>query len=129
VGLLQVRKLVQHQAWGNTGGVGDSTVYKELRQDRTMWVCDQIPLTRLALDQTESTEERRAWLIGRSRDVPSSQPIAKRTVVARIVEYGHGLKSRVLPPDRVHSFDEQPAPKKPAPRPLPRKPAASTTRR
>jgi hypothetical protein len=133
LGLLQVRKVVQHQKWGNTGGLGDSTVYKELHQDRTMWVCDRIPLTRLALDQTESSEERRAWLIGRSRDVPSSQPIAKTTVVARIVEYGHGLKSRVLPPERVHSFDDGPAPKKPVPhappRATPRKTAGGTANR
>ena len=83
MGLLHTRKILQHQSWGNSGGIGDSTVYKELHEERTLWTCDDVPMTRLARDETVNSETRRAWLIGRSRDVPSSQPIAKTTVVAR----------------------------------------------
>ena len=127
-GLFHARKVVQHQSWGNNGGIGDSTVYKELHEDRTMWISDGIPMTRIARDQTDNSETRRALLFVRSSDFPSSQPIAKTTVVARLLEYGHGLHSRILPPDRVHSFDDAPAAKKPAPRPLPRQPVGGTTR-
>jgi hypothetical protein len=129
VGLLHARKVAQHQSWGNTGGIGDSTVYKELHENRTLWLSDDVPMTRLARDETENTETRRAWLIGRSRDVPASQPIAKTVVVARLLGYGHGLKSRILPPDRVHSFDDPPAPKKPVPHAMPRKIAGGARRK
>ncbi len=127
-GLLHAHKLVRHQTWGNNGGIGDSTVYKELHEDRTMWICGDVPLTRLARDETENSETRRAWLIGRSRDVPASQPIAKTVVVARLVGYGHGLQSRVLPADRVHSFDDPPVARKPAPGARPKSAAGGVRR-
>jgi hypothetical protein len=112
MGILKGIKVETHQAWGRSGGRGDSTTYEEVHEDRTQWVCDQVPLTGFALEVTKSSETRRSWLIGRSKDAGPAHQVSGGTVTARLIGYGHGLKSIALPADRVHSFDEAPAGRK-----------------
>jgi hypothetical protein len=114
LGLLHAEKTTLHRAWGNTGGSGDSTVYKEITEDRTQWFANEVPITRLAHEETWSHESRRSWLIGRSQEGRPALVVGGSGVVARVIGYGHGLASKMLPADRVHTFEQLEAAKKPA---------------
>lgn len=122
MGVLPTRKLVIHEGWGNTGGSGDSTIYKEIRQDRTRWLTDQVPITHCAKEQMDALQTMKAWLIGRSREAAPATPLEGGTVSARLIEYGHGLQAKLLPAERRKSFEQLAAEASP-------KRAAGTARR
>jgi hypothetical protein len=128
-GTLHALKVEMHQAWGKSGGRGDSTIYEELREDRTQWISGDIPLTHSALEETKATRTRRAWLIGRSTDAPPALLISSSVYTARVIGYGRGLKSLVLPPERARSFDDPPAVKRSAPAARPRTTSGGARRR
>lgn len=129
MGVLKGPKVEMHQAWGRYGGRGDSTTYDEVHEDRTQWTCDQVPLTGFALEVTKTSETRRSWLIGRSKDAAPARQVSGSTVTARLIGYGHGLQSTALPADRVHSFDDRPAGAKRAPAARPRSATGGAKRR
>jgi hypothetical protein len=128
-GTLRALKVLTHQAWSRTSTRGDSTIYEEIREDRTQWICGEIPLTRCALEETRTARTRRAWLIGHSGEAAREQVVVSGITTARILGYGHGLKSLALPADRVHSFDDPPAGKRTAPAARPRTTSGGARRR
>lgn len=101
-------KVLLKQGTGATQSVGDSSVYQELRENRTSFVSMQIPLTHLVREDIETMAARKAWLIGRSGD---ATPLATRDRAlgsARIVAMGHGgLSARMVPEPYRYTLEEQ----------------------
>jgi hypothetical protein len=95
---VTVNKVLLRQGKGVTSAVGDSTVYTELREDRTSWYTDEVPITHLAREDIVTTSSRKAWLVGRSGD---ATPLAIRdrgVGSATLIDYGHGgLEARMVP--------------------------------
>jgi hypothetical protein len=128
MGTLRATKVVTHISSSRNSGRGDSASFREVREDRAQWICNDVPMTSFALEETRSTETRRAWLIGRSKDSAPVQVVSAGTVTARLIGFGHGLRSRALPADRIRSFDDPPPGRQRAPAGRPR-PAAGGVRR
>jgi hypothetical protein len=118
-GLFETRKVLLQQGKGVTQDVGDSTTYTELREDRTSWYTDVIPITHLAREDLTTTFARKAWLAGRSGDALQLNIKDRGTGTARLIDFGHGLEGRLVPKHLRRSLAEQKAAARPK--------AASTT--
>ncbi len=108
--VLQARRLRIEQGKSLTQTVGDSTVYVENRESRLRWRSPQVPITHMAREETRDTQGRRAWKIGYSNDALPMNVKETSFTTARIVAWGHGLTSRILPPERRTSLAPQGAP-------------------
>jgi hypothetical protein len=129
LGTFRSPVIVARSAWGKAGGSGDSTVYKERRDDHTTWNAPEIPLTGNVRDEMWMRETRRTWMVGHSKESTPEVLVGARHVVARLVGYGHGLKSRLLPPSRAHGFDDAPPARRSAAAVRPRPAAGGAARR
>ncbi|MEK7330027.1 MAG: hypothetical protein AAB290_06805 [Candidatus Eisenbacteria bacterium] len=95
---------------------GDSTVYFERTEDYTHWWSDTIPITSLVRVDQEDTQRRRVWMIGESQDAPLR--IAERAIGStELVDFGTGMKPRLVPERFQRPLSEQraPRPKRPPP--------------
>ncbi len=110
-------KVVLKQGTGTTQSVGDSSIYQELREDRTSFYTNDVPITHLAREDIETTANRRAWLIGRSGDGAPLTIRDKGLGTARLIGYGSGLSGRILPDHLRFSIAEQVARSRAASRP------------
>jgi len=102
-------KVVMKQGTGATQSVGDSSVYTEVRENRTSWYTLDVPITHLAREDIESINARKSWLIGRSGD---ATPLAIRDRglgSARLIDFGHGASARIVPERLRHTIAEQEA--------------------
>jgi hypothetical protein len=116
-GLFEARKVMLQQGKGVTQDVGDSTMYTELREDRTSWYTDLVPITHLAREDITTTSSRKAWLTGRSGDALNLNIRDRGTGTARLIDCGHGMEPRILPKHLRRSLAEQQAASRPkAPR-------------
>ena len=100
-------KVVMRQGTGATQSVGDSSVYTEVRENRTSWYTVAVPITHLVREDIESINARKSWLIGRSGD---ATPLAIRDRglgSARLVDFGHGATARLVPERLRHTIAEQ----------------------
>jgi hypothetical protein len=115
LGLIHARHVDIMTGKQATRTEGDSTVYLENRETRSRWLAPEVAITRVAREDTRTTSGRRAWKLGYSRE--SGPMIVKETSVvsARVVEAGHGLKARLVPPARATSFEQQAAARRAAP--------------
>ena len=116
-GTFQAMKVLFQQGTGATQSVGDSSVYTEVRENRTSWYTMEVPVTHLAREDVESINARKSWLIGRSGD---ATPLATRDRglgSARLVDCGHGMEARLLPVRLRRSIAEQVAAERAAARP------------
>lgn len=104
VGLFQTRKVSIREGTGVTSNLPDSTLYTEVRENRMTWVTMQVPISHIAREDIESTVARRSWQLGRSADAAPLRLLERGTGSARLIGYGHGLASRVLPKDRQKSL-------------------------
>lgn len=118
-GMFEARKVLLQQGKGVTQDVGDSTMYTELREDRTSWYTDDIPITHLAREDITTTNARKTWLQGRSGDALQLNIRDRGVGSARLIDFGHGMAPRILPPHLRRSLAEQQA--------AARKPAARAT--
>jgi hypothetical protein len=101
-----------------TSTVGDSTIYFELTEDHTHWWSDKIPLTSLVRVYQEDTQRRRVWMVGESQNAPLR--IVEQAIGSTdLVDFGNGMKSRLVPERLQRPLSEQrgPHPKAPAPPP------------
>ena len=124
-GSFKPLKVMMKQGTGATQSVGDSSVYTEVRENRTSWYTLQVPITHLAREDIESINARKSWLIGRSGD---ATPLAIRDRglgSARLIDFGHGASARLVPERLRHTIAEQVAAEKLAVKSA--KPAAKTT--
>jgi hypothetical protein len=95
---------------GITESHGDSTFYQELRENRDVYYSDDVPVTRLVRESIETSQEKRSWMIGRSQEGSPLRLVERGAGTARLIEYGSGLKPRLLPMSMYKSFADRVAP-------------------
>jgi len=101
-------KVLLKQGTGATQSVGDSSVYQEVRENRTSHFSMQVPLTHLVREDVESISARKAWLIGRSGDATPLATRDRALGTARLIAMGHGdLKARMVPEQYRATIAEQ----------------------
>ena len=119
-GLYQAHKVLFRQGTGTTQTVGDSTIYTELREDRTSWYVDEIPITHLGREDIETSAGRKTWMLGRSGESRTLNVMDRGRGSARLIDFGHGgLEPKLLPPYLRHTIAEQAAAERAASRPKP----------
>jgi len=108
-GTFKPVKVLMKQGTGATQSVGDSSIYTEVREDRTSWYTLDVPITHLAREDIESINAHKSWLIGRSGD---ATPLAIRDRglgSARLIDFGRGATARIVPERLRHTIAEQEA--------------------
>jgi len=136
-GVFKGLKVLMKQGTGATQSVGDSSLYTEVRENRTSWYSLEVPITHLVREDIESINAHKSWMIGRSGE---ATPLAIRDRglgSARLIDFGHGRSARLVPEHLRHTIAEQAAAEKAAtkaaakstaPRSAPaKKPASSGT--
>ena len=112
-------KIRTRQGKSTTRDVGDSTDYTEVWDIRTGFMNPKIPITSLAREEIETSYQQRKWQIGRSENAPPLRYLDRSLGEARLVDYGSGLKSRMLPESMQKSLPSRRAgtgaPAKPKP--------------
>jgi hypothetical protein len=121
-GTFKTLKVVLHEGTGATQAVGDSSIYTELRENRTSWFTEEVPITHLAREDIETISSGKSWLLGRSADATALHIRDRGLGSARLLEFGHGLEARLIPKRLRHTIAEQVAMERAAAKP---KPAAS----
>jgi len=130
-GRFEPLKVLMKQGTGATQSVGDSSIYTEVRENRTSWYTLDVPITHLAREDIESINARKSWLIGRSGD---ATPLAIRDRglgSARLIDFGHGATAHILPKRLQRTIAQQVAAENAAAKPkstkgTAAKPASST---
>lgn len=125
-GTFKTLKVLLKQGTGVTQTVGDSSVYNEVRENRTSWYTDEVPITHVAREDVESIAAKKSWLVGRSGDALTLNIRDRGLGSARLLDYGHGLEARLVPERLRRSIAEQVAAERTAARP---KPAAAKPKR
>ena len=116
-GTFKPLKVLMKQGTGATQMVGDSSLYTEVRENRTSWYTLEVPITHLAREDIESINAHKSWLTGRSGD---ALPLAIRDRglgSARLVDFGHGASARLVPERLRHTIAQQAAAEKAAAKP------------
>ena len=130
-GTFTVDKVLMKQGKGVTSALGDSTVYTELREDRTSYYSSQVPITRLVREDIATGSSRKAWLIGRSGDATPMTVRDRGEGSALLLDFGHGGKEPRMVPKKLQkplsskataTTASQPAKPKPAAKPTSAKP-------
>jgi hypothetical protein len=85
------------QGVGTTQETGDSTVYTENRENRTVFTNLDVPITHIAKEDIERLYHRRAWQRGRSGEGAPIALVEQALGAARLIEYGEGEKPRLTP--------------------------------
>ena len=108
-GVFKAMKVLMKQGKGATQSVGDSSVYTEVRENRTSFYATEVPITHLVREDIESINARKTWPIGRSGE---ALPLAIRDRglgSARLVDFGHNGTARLVPERLRHTIAEQAA--------------------
>jgi len=116
-GTFKPLKVLMKQGTGATQMVGDSSLYTEVRENRTSWYTLEVPITHLAREDIESINAHKSWLTGRSGD---ALPLAIRDRglgSARLIDFGHGATARLVPERLRHTIAQQVAAEKAAAKP------------
>jgi hypothetical protein len=116
-GTFKPLKVLMKQGTGATQMVGDSSLYTEVRENRTSWYTLEVPITHLAREDIESINAHKSWLTGRSGD---ALPLAIRDRglgTARLIDFGHGATARLVPERLRHTIPQQVAAEKAAAKP------------
>jgi hypothetical protein len=101
----------------------DSTVRTETRETRVTYYSPDIPVTGLARETVDRSIKRRTWAIGRSQEASPLNTMDHALGEARLIAFGEGLKSQILPEGRQKSLQEWDAEATRARAPAPRPPA------
>jgi len=97
-GTFAVEKVLMKQGKGVTSAVGDSSIYTELREDRTSHYSPLVPITHLVREDIVTGSTRKTWLIGRSGDAAAMNVRDRGEGAATLLDYGHGgLEPRMVP--------------------------------
>ena len=116
-GMFKPLKVMMKQGTGATQMVGDSSLYTEVRENRTSWYTLEVPITHLAREDIESINAHKSWLTGRSGD---ALPLAIRDRglgSARLIDFGHGATARLVPERLRRTISQQVAAEKAAAKP------------
>ena len=130
-GIFKCLKTLLKQGTGATQTVGDSSIYTEVRENRTSWYSADVPITHLAREDIENIASGKSWLVGRSGEASPLHTKDRGLGTARLLDYGHGYIGRLIPERFRKSIAEQVAAERAAARPqvAANKPAASRKRR
>ena len=90
-------KVEIRQGKSTTRDFSDSTEYIEVWDKRRGYYNPQIHITSLVREEIESSYQQRKWRVGRSEEAPPLRYLDRSLGEARLVDFGHNLKSRVLP--------------------------------
>ena len=96
-GEFKVLKVRTRQGKSTSRDVGDSTDYSEVWDTRTDYFSRQIPITSIVREEIETSFQQRKWQIGRSEDAPPLRILDKSLGEARLIDFGSGKKSGMLP--------------------------------
>jgi hypothetical protein len=132
-GTFDVEKVLMKQGKGVTSVAGDSSMYTELREDRTSHYSQLVPITHLVREDIETASTRKTWLIGRSGEGAPMFVRDRGEGAATLLDYGHGgLEARMVPERLRKSLAAQAKPSaaaqpakstaKPASKPAPKTP-------
>lgn len=127
-GEFRVLKVRTRQGKSTTRDVGDSTDYSEIWDSRTDYITHQVPITSVVREVIETTFQQRKWQIGRSEDAPPMRYLDRSIGEARLVDYGSGMKSSMLPESMQKSLKSRKAAEGAAP-PKGTKPPAGAPRK
>ena len=127
-GTFKTLKVLLKQGTGATQAVGDSSIYTELRENRTSWYTAEVPITHLAREDIESISAGKSWQIGRSGDATALHTRDRGLGSARLLDFGHGLTARLIPEYLRHTIAEQVAAEKAAAKPKPVAAKTSTSK-
>lgn len=106
MGTFQTTKRGYRTGASMTNTLGDSTTVDEDWNFSTRYTTPAVPLSGIAKEDMQRVLQRKAWMIGRSGDASPMRIREDARGVARLVEFGHGLASRVLPKERQVSFED-----------------------
>ncbi len=76
---------------------GDSSSRTEVRDIRTIYYTEKVPITHIARENIENTVKRKTWLIGHSKDAEDLRLVGLSTGQARLLDFGSGLESGLVP--------------------------------
>jgi len=108
-GTFQTKVITLKQGTGATSSVGDSSIYTEVRENRTSYHSMKIPITHIVREDLESIIARKTWMIGRSAAASPLNIRDRGLGSARLIDYGHGKQARLVPVELRRSFAEQKA--------------------
>ena len=114
------------QKWRETTNKqeGDSTLYFEKAETHTRWWSNQVPITSLVRIDQHNTQRQRTWMIGGSANAPLLT-IEEAVGSTMLVDFGTGMKSKLIPERFQRSLAQQGAAPKPPARAPVRKPATT----
>ena len=107
-GLYTCTMVKLEEGIGATGDHGDSTARTEARETRTVYFGKGIPITGFARERIVNTVHRKSWPIGRSSE-GDLLLVADSETNARLIDYGTGTQSLLVPKQFQKSFREQAA--------------------
>lgn len=110
-GTFDTKVITIKQGTGATATVGDSSIYTEVRENRTSFHSMKIPITHIVKEDIESIIARRTWMVGRSGAGTPLNIRDRGLGSARLIDYGHGKQARLLPVELRRSIAEQKAAK------------------
>jgi hypothetical protein len=106
-GVFKALKVLMKQGKGATQSVGDSSIYTEVRENRTSFYVLDVPITHLVREDIESINARKSWPIGRSGDALPLTIRDRGLGSARMVDFGHNGTPRLVPERLRHTIAEQ----------------------
>jgi len=116
-GTYSCRKISIRQGVAATTDVGDSTLRTEVRDNRMVYMSPEVPITHVAREDIDYSIVRKTWAVGRSQEI-AENTMERSKGGARLVDYGTGLKPRIVILNPRASLDGKPAasPPKSSPR-------------
>jgi hypothetical protein len=118
-GTYQCRKITMRQDVATNADVGDSTIRTEVRDDRTIYMSREIPITGIAREDVDNSIKRKTWKAGESQDAPM-RTMEHASGSAQLIDFGTGLTPQVVPEvyrrsirESLPAQNQKPAPAKP----------------
>ncbi len=105
-GLFTCTKVKLEEGIAASADHGDSSSNTEVRDARTVYYAAGIPITGFAREHILNTIRRKSWLIGRSSDA-EMKLVAISEGNARLVDFGSGLTSVLVPKQFQRPLSEQ----------------------
>ena len=124
-GTYKALRVLLKQGTGGTQTAGDSSIYNEVRENRTSWYAEDVPITHLAREDVENIAAGKSWLLGRSGDATALHTKDRGLGTARLLDFGRGVEARLIPEYLRHTIAEQEA----AERAAAARPASTANRR
>src|SRR5207249_1806295 len=107
--VFQCAKLKLEEGVAATADYADSSTRTEVRDTRWVYMTPVVPITHLAREKIENSVKHKSWLIGHSQEGTPMLLVGLSQGDARLVDYGTGLESGLVPAKFRKSFRQQEA--------------------